>query len=167
MAISAPALFAVVPNKHTQQTTGSPRRHRTISELRADKLGELQQKKAIDRASHVLTTLEDRTAELAKEIARLQKRKALAAKRIEAIEDRVIGQMQAAGLDRADGFHTTFALRPAPLALQVDDEAQIPAEYFRSKVTATVDKNAIKAALASGVEVSGVSLSQKVTLLRK
>lgn len=165
MAISSPALFAVVP--HKQPTTGSPRRHRTISELRSDKLGELQQKKAIDRASNVLTRLEDRTAELAKEIARLQKRKALASKRFEAIEDRVIGQMQAAGLDRVDGFHASFALRPAPLALQVDDETQIPAEYFREKLSASVDKNAIKAALAAGVEVAGVSLSQKVSLVRK
>jgi hypothetical protein len=43
----------------------------------------------------------------------------------------------------------------------------IPSEYVREKLSAAPDKVAIKAALARGLDIPGVRLTQKVSLVRK
>lgn len=53
-----------------------------------------------------------------------------------------------------------FALTPP--ALEVDDESQVPEEYF--KVVKTLDKATLKDAVKEGLEIDGVRLTQKETL---
>lgn len=48
--------------------------------------------------------------------------------------------------------------------LEVLDEAAIPAEYLREKVTVSVDKAKAKAALKAGEEVPGCALVKNITL---
>ncbi len=163
MPITNPALYAVVSHKPVSM----PVRRREIAEIRTEKLAECKTKKAIDRASALLDRLQARQAGLSKQIGALQKRKALACARIERIEDQALKAMRKAGLDKADGFHVTFTARPAPKAVQVDDESLIPAQYMRSKDVSAPDKAAIKAALERDIEIAGVRLTQKISLVRK
>lgn len=157
----APRLYAVVDN-----TAPAAAHRKNVAELRADKLAELKAKKAIDRANSVLDRLEARRVIYKSQIAALKRRDELAAARFERLENEILTRMARACVDRADGFQSRFQARPAPAALDVFDESQIPGEYLREKVSSAPDKNAIKAALARGEEIGGVRLTQKVLLVR-
>jgi hypothetical protein len=127
----------------------------------------LKQKKAIDRASALLDRLEARAASYAKQIAQLQKRKKQAEARYERLEDAIVTRMQKAGVDYAPGFAVEFSTRSAPAAVQIEDASALPPEYLREKVISEPDKNAIKQALARGVEIEGVELTTRLVLIRK
>jgi hypothetical protein len=163
MAFS-PKLYAVV--SHPLKPAAAARK-RTITEIQTEKLDEFKAKKAIDRASAVLDRLEARAAACAKQIARLQRRKACALAKAERLSDSIIAYMQRSHLDKADGWHVTFSLRDAPPALVVTDDSKIPPEYVREVLVSSVDKNAVKHALARGEEIEGCYLTSKVVLLRK
>jgi len=163
MAIQNPRLYAVV----SHQPAAAPAHKRQAADIRQEKADEFQAKKAIDRTNAVLDRLEARAAAYAKQIACLQRRKRLAEARFERVEDEVIKRMQAALLTKADGFHVQFSTRVAPPSLVVDDEAAIPSEYIREKYVSEPMKVEIKAALALGVEIPGVRLTRKISLLRK
>ncbi len=160
MAFS-PNLFAVVARRRAPVPASAPRRK--TAELPEQKLAELKGKKAVDRASKILDRLEGRIEAYDVEIKRLQKRKALAHTRWERVQDECLERMIGAGLDKADAFEVTFS----PAALEVLDESLIPDEYIREKITTSADKIAIKAALARGLEIAGVRLTQKLSLIRK
>ena len=166
MAISNPALYAVVPKRQPAGMTPA-KKLRTITEIKSEKAAEFKAKQAIDRASAVLDRLEARTELYSKQMAQLQKRKAAAVARAARIEDSILTRLIAAGLDKASGFHVEFATRNAPAALDVLNESLVPKVYWREKVVASIDKNAVKAALAEGIEIAGVRLTSKVSLIRK
>lgn len=65
--------------------------------------------------------------------------------------------MERCGISEITANDKTFSikLRQNPESVKVDDEAAIPAAYFVEKVTKSVDKAAIKAAIKSGAEVPG------------
>lgn len=159
-----------MPAAYANVTVMRPAR-RNARELKAGadqtRARELALKRAIDRAAHLLDLLEQRAATYAADIARLQKRKAAALKRAEAIEDRILREMSRAGLTQAAGVRVTLTARPCPAALAIDDEAAIPEQYVAQKLVTTVDKLAVKAALARGEDVPGVRLTQRVSLLRR
>jgi hypothetical protein len=58
-----------------------------------------------------------------------------------------------------------FTAKDAPPAVIVEDAALVPPQYIR--MTESVDKTAVKAALARGVQIAGVRLVQGVSLQRK
>ena len=49
-------------------------------------------------------------------------------------------------------------------AVDVFDEAQIPAEFMRERVTIVPDKTAIKKAIESGQEVAGAKIEERLNL---
>jgi hypothetical protein len=164
--LSNPALYAVVsPARKAPAATTT--RTRSIAAVRDERTAELKAKRAIDRSNALLDRLETRQANLRKQVAQLQKRISCAGARAQRIEDKILEKMLKAGLEKADGFHVTFATRNAPASLIVDSEADIPAEYFREKLVSSVDKNAIKTAMAKGDEVPGCHLETKLSLVRK
>jgi Siphovirus Gp157 len=169
--ITNPRLYAVVSRRAAAPAPATEEfRRRKLAEYKeiasAEASAERKAKHAVDRAAALLDRLEARSADLAKQIAALQKRKRLADTRAERIEDRVLRHLSKARLDRIDGFSRGFKTRLAPAALSVTDESLIPATYVRESVVTAVDKVAVKAALARGEEISGVALTQKVSLLR-
>jgi hypothetical protein len=143
--------------------TPSPR----LQVVEPDRSAELRQARKIDQANGVMDQCEAASAALAAEIKALQKRKAAIDARYTKIEERIIREMQAGGFEKCHGKKTAFELRNAPLALQVADESQVPQEYLREKLATSVDKVALKAAIIKGLEISGCSLTQKVSLIRK
>lgn len=102
----------------------------------------------------------------------LDARQKIAARRTEAIENRVIELMQAAGLDKLTGMTVTLTVRTNAPSLVVDDLAKIP-RFLRTKTVTEADKTAIKVELqrleraGSEEEVAGCHLSQSLSLLRK
>ena len=162
--IEDPRLYAVVVHDGGRPETGLHKR-RTKQEIQSEKLAELRTKKAVDRADAVLAKLEARAEAYTKQIAALQKCKAHALARAERLEQAIVQHMQQAKLSKVDGFEVVLMSKNAPPALIVDDETLVPTQYIRT--TEAVDKTAIKAALARGVQVPGVRLEQGTVLQRK
>lgn len=163
-------LYAVV--SHTPQPL---KRKPNIVEIRANKLQELETKKAIDRANTVLDRLEQRVAHYDAQIQilyeqylkPLEQRRACAQRRIDHLEDQILAKLSEANLDRVDGFCREFQAVSCPKAVQVDNFSLIPAEYIRHKPEA--DKMAIKRALERDRDlvIPGVRLTQNLRLVRK
>jgi hypothetical protein len=164
-------LYAVVSHKAQPSLTRKP----NLVELRAQKLREIETKKAIDRANQVLDRLEQRVAQYNTQIELvrnqylrpLEQRRARAERRIARLEDQILAKLSEANLERADGFCREFQAVPCPKAVQVDNLSLLPAEYIRHKPEA--DKIAIKHALErdEGLVLPGVHLTQKWRLVRK
>jgi Siphovirus Gp157 len=164
-AMPLPANLYAVPDVAPPQRKLSLAAKRERAKAGQEK--ELRLKRKCDQADRVLSKIETRCASLAQQIKILHKRKAFLEARAAKIEDRCLEEMSAAGLEKICGMRIALIARPAPAALVVDDESLIPIGYIREKLVSSVDKVAIKSDLAKGVEVAGVHLEQKVSLLRK
>ena len=83
-------------------------------------------------------------------------------KRAESIRAYLLFNMQAAGISRVESPWFTLALRKNPPAVIVDDESQIPAEYFVQPPAPPprLDKVSLKKAIQAGTEVPGAHLLQ-------
>jgi hypothetical protein len=127
-----------------------------------------KQKQAVDRANILLDRLEDRQAAISGQIAGLQRSKQVCAERAARIEDRLVQELEAWGLTRADGFRTSVVLTPSPASVEVFDASLLPADYWRQPKTPEKqpDKVAIKKALAESKRVPGARLTQGSTLKR-
>jgi hypothetical protein len=134
---------------------------------------ETKLKRNVERANALLDRLEAREAAFAAEIKAIQKRKTANAKRIEKIEDSILGYMDESGLQVLAGIRCSMRLQPAPASLEVFDASKIPAAYLRHPKTppAEPDKIAIKKAFGENEELSpadwGCRLVSKISLLRK
>jgi hypothetical protein len=128
---------------------------------------EAQDKLSVDRDCGILDRLERRETAYKLLIAELKRRIDLVCRTAERIEERNLARMQAAGARQLLGNVRTLSLRENAPKLEVDDQAAIPADYIRTKVTTEPDKLQIKAALARGEDVAGVHLVQTVSLIRK
>jgi Siphovirus Gp157 len=164
-------LYAVVSHRAQPSLSRKP----NLVELRAQKLREIETKKAIDRANEVLDQLEQRVARYDAQIQvvrneylrPLEQRRGCAERRIAQLEDQILAKLSDANLDRADGFCREFQAVACPKAVQVDNLSLLPAEYIRQKPEA--DKIAIKCALErdQALAIPGVRLTQKWRLVRK
>lgn len=63
-----------------------------------------------------------------------------------------------ANLNKAERPLATVSLRPGSISVQITDEADIPSQLMREKVTRSPDKAAIKAQIEAGVTVPGAEL---------
>jgi len=66
--------------------------------------------------------------------------------------------MNAAGLKKAERPRATISVRPGSVSVQITDEAEIPSQLMREKITRAPDKAAIKAQLEAGETVPGAEL---------
>ena len=66
--------------------------------------------------------------------------------------------MNAAGMKKAERPRATISVRPGSVSVQITDEAEIPTQLMREKITRAPDKAAIKAQLESGETVPGAEL---------
>lgn len=66
--------------------------------------------------------------------------------------------LRAIGYTKAERPLATVSIRPGNLSVQITDEAEIPSQLTREKVTRTPDKAAIMAQLEAGETVPGASL---------
>lgn len=66
--------------------------------------------------------------------------------------------LAAAGLKKAERPLATVSLRPGSVSVHIVDEAEIPTQLMREKVTRVPDKGAIKAQIEAGETVPGAEL---------
>lgn len=130
-------------------------------------------KSKIEQANTILDRLEARAAAQAALLKAIAKRKAATLARIERIEDRILQDMEDAGVTELMGIRCKMRSQPAAAALDIVDETLIPRIYFNTPKAppATVDKVAVKKALAADDELDpkawGCRLTAKVSLIRK
>lgn len=91
-------------------------------------------------------------------IADLQARQSRIDARVEKKRSVVAAAMEAAGVRKIEEAAFTISLRNNPGKLIVTDEAAIPTEYWREKITRSIDKKSLADALAAG-SVPGADLS--------
>lgn len=71
----------------------------------------------------------------------------------------VLGKiLTAAGMKKAERPRGTVSIRPGSLSVRITDEADIPSQLMREKVTRAPDKTAIKKHLEAGEAVPGAEL---------
>lgn len=80
-------------------------------------------------------------------------------RRAEAARCLILKLLLAADLPKRELPAGTVSTRSVPPTLVIDDEAAIPAVYQREKTVTVLDKNAVKEALARGVDVPGARLT--------
>lgn len=124
-------------------------------------------KEKIDRTSAVLSQLEAVAQHASDEIDRLQKRKASALRNADRLKRYVLDVMAGAGMKKLEGFTSGFTMRCNAPSVDVLDMEQLPAAFVRIVETRAADKQAIKNAIAQGVDVPGVRLVQTLSLLRR
>lgn len=159
----APQLYAVVA-----RTSAAPQPKRNLVEIKTAKLAELKTKKAIDRANALLDRIAERQAALARRIEALERQQRVCGVRAERIGARIVAELEAAALTRADGFRSSVLISASPPAVEILDAELVPAEFLRhpKPPKPAPDKPKIKAAIEAGQRVAGCKLVQGVTLRR-
>ena len=96
------------------------------------------------------------------------------ADRAKTLEDRtaslrayVLRNMQDTGTAEVSTDEWACKVAKKPASVQIEDGAQLPAEYLRTKTTTEPDKAALKAVLSAGLVIPGVTLSQGYRLAIK
>lgn len=90
----------------------------------------------------------------------LTKRKARIEARAKATTRLVGDVLKAAGMKKAERPAATVSVREGSLSVSIEDEADIPTQLMREKVTRSPDKTAIKKQLEAGETVPGASLTR-------
>jgi hypothetical protein len=68
--------------------------------------------------------------------------------------------LQHAALQKAERPLATVSIRPGSLSVRIVEEADIPSQLMREKITRAPDKAEIKAQIEAGVEVPGAVLER-------
>lgn len=68
--------------------------------------------------------------------------------------------LQHAALSKAERPAATVSIRPGNLSVKILDEAEIPSQLMRERVTRSPDKAAIKAQIEAGEAVPGAALER-------
>lgn len=66
--------------------------------------------------------------------------------------------LNSAGLKKAERPRATVSIRAGSVSVQITDEADIPSQLMREKITRAPDKTAIKAQIEAGEHVPGAEL---------
>ena len=82
--------------------------------------------------------------ELNSEIVRLNDRRKMIESRIEGIENALLAAMQLTGKDKLETSLYTVKRKLAPPSVVIDDEALVPKEFWKEKITRTLDKKSLK-----------------------
>lgn len=96
----------------------------------------------------------------------MAKRRKVIERRTQRLNDYIRDAMIATGIKRIDAPHMALSLRACPPAVEVFDEAQVPAEFMRQPEppAPAPDKAAIKAAMVEGEIVPGCKLRHGMRL---
>jgi len=149
---------------------GSPERAECEAEIR--RYMEALPRK-VDGVSRMLAHLESQAELAAKEIARLQRRKARFERAQERLEGYVMDVLRTLpepkrGSRRLEGDTSTLSLAKCPPSLNITDMDAIPADFvIVVPASTTVDKAAVKQALVDGREVPGAGLVTDRQRLRR
>lgn len=154
-------------------------RYRNLEEL-ADLVnsGELEEEILVGALTEVEGELGDKLSNITKlikemntdilgidtEIERLTSRKKRTKNSIERLEEYMFNCMKVAGLKKTSDGLNTWSIAKKPKSVKILNEDKIPEEFMVHKVTTSVNKKALKAALENGEVIEGAEISQGETL---
>jgi predicted transcriptional regulator len=121
--------------------------------------------KATNVAAFVLN-LESDVAAIKSAEEKLAARRQSIEKRAKHLRDYLKSNMVRCGISEITANDKTFAikLKQNPESVKVEDETAIPASYFVEKVSRSLDKTLVKAAIKNGAEVPGCHLERGTRL---
>ena len=106
----------------------------------------------------MIVHIENQAAFAAQPLKRLQDRKRAFERSYERLESCAKLAMEIAGNTELEGTTSTLALRKSPTSVFLRNFDEVPAEYFTVKIERWVDKDKVRRALKSGIEVPGAEL---------
>lgn len=128
-------------------------------DLRADMVeGSTAAYDVLDRILSQMREAESDGVGIAERIGRLEARKEAADKRAQAMRRLALRLMTAGDLKSVKLPEGTLSRVKGRESVTIDDEAALPAEYVKEKITYSPDKTALKAALLAGTEVPGARI---------
>jgi hypothetical protein len=122
------------------------------------------------KCTNIVMLAHDWTGDLAKikkhEEAVIERRKALE-KRIASLKQYVLDGMQLAGITEIKSPELVIRTATNPPAVTIEDERQVPAEYWvpPPPPQVVISKLLIKAAIDAGIEVPGAKITRSVRLV--
>lgn len=125
-----------------------------------------QEIEKVDRVNAVLSALEYTAKNARTEIDRLRDRAQAADRAAERLKAYVLHVIQQRDGGPLRGRNVTFTAREAE-AVIVQDPGLVPEEFRRTTISVEVQKEAVKRAIRSGVEVPGVTLERRPYLMRR
>lgn len=132
--------------------------------LNLDSLQSDFENKAVSVAAYI-KNIEAEEAAIAQAIEDMRLRKAKLAKRADSLSEYLQFNLQRLSINEIKSSpYFKIKLKQCPPSVDVFDETVIPAEFWREKLTASVDKVKLKEVLSDGVEVPGASIQRKVKL---
>jgi hypothetical protein len=116
----------------------------------------------VDSTTGVLVAWESAAHVAAREIERLEKRKAHFERNVARLHVYILHALTTANVKELHGHTSTLGAKLNPPKVVIDDEAAVPAEFLRTPPppAAVPDKAKIKAALAAKTAVAGCRLAQ-------
>ena len=122
------------------------------------------QEKAISVACYI-KNLEAEEKAISDAMKDMAKRKDVLTKQAQYLSDYLQYNLQKLSINEIKSSpYFKIRIKQCPPSVEVVDESQIPKEYFREKVTFSVDKIRLKEVLSEGVEVTGATLQRKLKL---
>jgi hypothetical protein len=132
-----------------------------------DNLDELQQdfeQKAVNVAAYI-KNLEAEELAIGEAIKDMATRKTRLTKQVQGLTDYLQFNLQKLSINEIKTSpYFKIRLKQCPPSVDVFDEKQIPDEYWREKVTTSIDKIRLKEVMSEGVEVPGASIQRKIKL---
>jgi len=120
--------------------------------------GETSVMDLIDREIAAMQADEALAGAILAQISAMTARRNRLALRAEAHRKNIGLILRHADLRKAERPLATVSLRPGTVSVRIVDEAEIPSQLMREKVTRAPDKAAIKAQIEAGVDVPGATL---------
>ena len=121
------------------------------------------QEKSINYA-YAIKSIESDIDAIDAEIKRLQALKSSRTNAIDRMKSAVLDALTIYGIEKVTSPTLNLSVRLNPEAVEIVNEYQIPQEFFKEKVTISIDKTAIKEAIKSGQEVPGAVINRKSRL---
>ena len=129
-----------------------------------DSLKEDFEQKAISVALYV-KNIEAEEAAIGQAIDDMRIRKARLTKQAESLTDYLQLNLQKLSINEIKSSpYFKIRLKTCPPSVDVFDEKAIPPEFWREKLTTSVDKIKLKEVLSEGIEVPGASIQRKIKL---
>ena len=110
----------------------------------------------------------EHTLEGIKEVeSKMHQKRASLEKKIGHMREYLRHNLEKSGVKKIDSPEISIAIQKNPYKVVITNEKEIPAEFVDSKATETINKEKLKEALKSGIEIPGCELVQENRLTIK
>lgn len=128
-------------------------------------LADMQEERKIklDNIGAYIKNLEAEAAAIKAEEDKLKKRRDAKSRKADRLREYLTEELLGHNEMKMETSRVKFSFRPSE-SVEIRDEAKIPKEYMKEKITYSPDKTSIKKAIKAGEEVDGCALIKKQNL---